>query len=158
MKIKQLFFSLSLSSLLFVAAGSVSARDTDIYIVDPTATNTEVRPNLMLILDTSGSMNESVTATQTRLEVMKEALLGILDELNNVNVGLMYFTSDGNGPDYGSSVAYPIKNVSEVVTNTGNVQAIVFDGPDDAVEVGGTVTINGNSLYLNTNSSGTATI
>ena len=104
------------------------ALDTDIYFSDPTAGSTVVKPNLMLILDTSGSMNSNVSGTtKSRIDVMKESLKTIIDELANVNVGLMRFSSDPGGP-----VMYPVQDIDATVTDTGIIQTVLQDAQDDA--------------------------
>ncbi len=86
------------STAYFSMAGMAAlADDTEIFFTEK---GTTVKPNIMFILDTSGSMvnNNVVTGdvTQTRLKVMQEATTGLIDELTGVNVGLMAFGgSDG---------------------------------------------------------------
>jgi type IV pilus assembly protein PilY1 len=86
------------STVYFSMAGMAAmADDTEIFFTEKGAT---VKPNIMFILDTSGSMvNNSVVTdgvSQTRLKVMQDATTGLIDELTGVNVGLMSFGgSDG---------------------------------------------------------------
>jgi type IV pilus assembly protein PilY1 len=128
------------------AISPVYALDTDIYFSDPTAGTTLIKPNLMLILDTSGSMNEVISGTtQSRVDVMKGAIKTVLDDLSNINVGLMRFSSDPGGP-----IMYPITDIDAAVTDTGKIQNVMQDAQDDASQdSGGTVTNNGTSLRFN---------
>ena len=130
MKFKQILLTFSLSLVLFAAITSrVAARDTDIYFLDASAGGV-VRPNLMLALDTSGSMNikgSGTGTTKSRIDIMKEALLQVLTELGSVNTGLMRFSNNAGGP-----VVYPAQRLDAPVTNTGNLVVAVQDGPDDA--------------------------
>jgi len=93
-------YSVSLT-LSFIMASSY-ADDVDIYLsediqIDP--------PNVLFILDTSGSMNfDSVNTgswypqtNETRMDVLRESLFSTLDKTKNVNIGLMRFSSNGNG-------------------------------------------------------------
>lgn len=89
----------------------VYADDTEVFFgqVDP---NTNVHPNVLFVLDTSGSMNSRDSGyTGTRLERMKSALNTILDNSTNVNVGLMRF----NGFYGGGSVLYPVSGIDDPI-------------------------------------------
>jgi len=121
----------------------VVALDTDIYFADPTAGTTLVKPNLMLILDTSGSMNERVSGTtQSRIDVMKGAIKTVLNDIANVNVGLMRFSSDPGGP-----VLYPVQDVDAIVADSGIIQTVLQDSQDDAEQSSsGSVTLTSSSL------------
>jgi len=102
--------------VLAIALGTVAglpvqleADDTEIYLGD-VAITTGVRPNVLFILDTSGSMSRTDGMSQDRLDRMKDALHTILDSANNINVGLMRFTDPG-GP-----VLFPVSNIDEDVS------------------------------------------
>lgn len=129
MLIRRILFSTLVAGVVGLSMPSRSvAYDTDIYFSDPTAGSTVVKPNLMLILDTSGSMNTNVSGTtQSRIDVLKGALKGILDDLSNVNVGLMRFSSDPGGP-----VLYPVADIDATVTDTGIIRSVLEDAQDDA--------------------------
>lgn len=150
MKLRQTFISLITSLVILGSSISVStALDTDIYFLDPSAATTLVKPNLVLVIDTSGSMNENVSSTtQMRIDIMKQAMLTVLDEMSDINVGLMRFSHNAGGP-----VVYPAKNLETVVTDTGNIQVVAQDAQDDAVETvsGGAVSTTDTTLYLHTN-------
>lgn len=97
--------SFLLSFLLTFLTGSVHADDTEIFFSG--ASSAAVRPNVLLILDTSGSMDTSVSGTgKTRIQIMKEALVSIIEGMEDVNVGLMRFTYQEGGP-----VLFPIKYI-----------------------------------------------
>ncbi len=137
------------TSLISIGGDIAHARDTDIYFLDASGANAVVKPNILLSIDTSGSMNENVGGTtQSRVDLMKDAMLTVLDSLaNNPRVGLMRFTNDGGGP-----IVHPVKNVDDLVTNTGNVQVVVQNGADDAYQTsGGTVTVNSQTIALHYN-------
>jgi type IV pilus assembly protein PilY1 len=56
--------TLCAAALTVVAAVPAAADDTEIYIGQPTGTSTASRPNILFVMDTSGSMGTNVT-TQT---------------------------------------------------------------------------------------------
>ena len=92
---------------LTLASGIASAADTEIYFSNANASNALVRPNVLLILDTSGSMTSIVPGTsESRIQVMKDAMKQILDSMEDVNVGLMRFTHNDGGP-----VLFPISYI-----------------------------------------------
>nr|MBV6630769.1 VWA domain-containing protein [Oceanococcus sp. HetDA_MAG_MS8] len=79
---------------------SLQADDTEVFFpqVDNLTTET-ARPNILFIMDTSGSMGSTDGTGETRLERVKEALNLVLDEINqNANVGLMRLSDDEGGP------------------------------------------------------------
>ncbi len=121
-----------------VAVAPVWADDTEIFF----GSNAEggVAPNLLLIVDTSGSMSNTVSGTgKTRMQNVQDALHLLLNSLNNVNVGLMRFSNPG-GP-----VIYQIDNLDRNVNEvTGVVSTIatVAGYDDDAQQV---MTIPGNT-------------
>ena len=99
-----------------VAMTPVSADDTEIFFgqKDP---NINTSPNVLFVLDTSGSMNYTDEDYDgTRLKRMKDALNNILESSSNINVGLMRF----NGTFGGGSVVYPMTAIDEVVCDNGN--------------------------------------
>ncbi|MEL7044981.1 MAG: VWA domain-containing protein, partial [Pseudomonadota bacterium] len=118
----------------FVAAlwcsSPVWADDTEIFFGD--VAGNSIRPNVLFIIDTSGSMSNTVDGTgKDRLDNVKDAFNQLLDELNNVNVGLMRFTNPG-GP-----ILYPVKNLDEVIPTSTiiTVESTIDDGTDDAQEL-----------------------
>lgn len=131
--------------------------DTDIYFSNPNVSQQAVRPNILLILDTSTSMNSIVDDGQnkSRLTHMKEALSTILDNTQNVNVGLMRFSSNPGGP-----ILFPIANLdaqaSAIEGTTTTVETQIAAGTDDAEETvgGGAVNLVSPDMDM-VNSSGT---
>ncbi|MFK7852755.1 MAG: PilC/PilY family type IV pilus protein [Granulosicoccus sp.] len=106
-------FALASGLLISVASlySTAYADDTEVFFgqVDP---NTNVHPNVLFVLDTSGSMNSGDGGySGTRLERMKSALNTILDNSTNVNVGLMRM----NGFYGGGSVLYPVTGIEEPI-------------------------------------------
>ena len=113
---------LVITSLSLVFATSISrADDTEIYFSSGSATESVLRPNVLFILDTSGSMLTVTDSGQTRIDELKDAMETVLDSLNDVNVGLMRF-NDAQSQE-GGPVIFPINyidgDVSEVVGDSG---------------------------------------
>ncbi|SNC76530.1 type IV pilus assembly protein PilY1 [Marinobacter sp. es.048] len=78
-----------LSAAYFSMAGTAAlGDDTEIFFTDAEKV---VKPNVMLILDTSGSMGTRDVDGDTRLNVMKQAAIDLVNDLEDVNVGLMVF-------------------------------------------------------------------
>ncbi|MDO3723284.1 PilC/PilY family type IV pilus protein [Marinobacter sp. chi1] len=94
------------SAVYFSMAGMAAlADDTEIFFNNPENT---VKPNIMLILDASGSMGTDDVNGQTRLSAMQTATNSLLDGLTDVNVGLMVF--GGSDGAYFEAPIEPIEN------------------------------------------------
>lgn len=128
----------SVSCLLsFLIGVSAVADDLDIYLGTSTSQKT-YNPNVLFIMDTSGSMTNKDSGTESRMLRVQNALKDALSDATNINAGLMRFS------DYGGPVLYPITNIdttidAELVTSTS-------DSASDAYEVSGSV--NTSSSYL----------
>lgn len=120
MKIRPLLLALTVSLLSGLSVPSF-AEDTELFSgtssVDPELTN----PNVLFVLDLSGSMGSRDGGTTTRLERMQDALLQLLDEINNVNVGFMTFSGQppksGRADDAVVPVRFPITYIDEPLKN-----------------------------------------
>ena len=109
----KILFTFLLCTLTFVS-GICNAEDTEIYF-NSTANNPAVRPNVLFILDTSGSMawgTTSTFSTPSRMAQMQSALNTIFNSLEGVNVGLMRFNGDS-----GASVLFPIAYINDPISN-----------------------------------------
>lgn len=139
-----------IAAYLYDLAGA-SARDTDIYFLNPHASSTAtVKPSILMMLDTSGSMNAEVVDGGTgtglnRTEVMKDAMIDVLDGLSAARIGVGRFSNDT-----GAAILYPISDLSTTATNTGQITAPLHASTDDAQETisDGAVTISGTTLAL----------
>jgi type IV pilus assembly protein PilY1 len=116
-----LITSINLTLLMGLALPGF-ADDTDIYVRQAEALTQTTRPNVLFMLDNSGSMKntifeekngEGVPTGDRRIDVLKEALLQVLDEVHNVNVGLGRFASliDKNEPPVNVPILFPIANI-----------------------------------------------
>ena len=119
-------YSLFVLSLSLTTIAGVSADDTEIFFNGvPTAP-----PNVLFILDTSGSMDFAGSSGATRMDELKEAMTELLRDENtkNVNVGVMSFASN----DRAYSATRVRLQVEPVETNRaaviGTVQGLQSDG------------------------------
>lgn len=116
------------------------ADDTEVYLGNPDA-NT-VKPNVLFIFDTSGSMankvcieesSESVCAggyntwngfvctrwkkackvEKSRLQITQEAAKKTLNKLSGINVGLMQFNDKYSGSNYGGYIDLPVRDLDD---------------------------------------------
>src|SRR5690554_4497674 len=127
--------------VLLAFAGSLQADDTEIYLGN--ANNNTVKPNIVFIFDTSGSMDESVTRDgkclektgywsygkwvstgtkevdckidtgETRLEVTKRAAIDTINDLSGVNLALMRFNREHPTSGHGGFFELPMKSVDD---------------------------------------------
>lgn len=110
---------------LFAAIMSARADDTDIYNSGPMLEQLGIKPNILFLLDTSGSMNWSLTTTSapppgedSRLTIMKDTLLQFIDDpalRQRVRIGLGRFN------DTSGSIIYPISDI-DVANNSNYVE------------------------------------
>jgi type IV pilus assembly protein PilY1 len=148
-----LFFNFALAALIGLAAGTpleLRADDTEIYLGNKSL-SAGVKPNVLFILDTSGSMNSKDGGSVDRLDRMKDAMNQILTDVNNINVGLMRFHTPG-GP-----IMFPVSYIDEdvsVVTSGGgtgmDINVQVSESSDDAEELAldGSVDLVSDTLEL----------
>ena len=87
---------LIVSSVLVFSTGIGRADDTEIYFSSASATEDVLRPNVLFILDTSGSMTLTADSGQSRIDELKQAMETVLENLTDVNVGLMRFNFAGS--------------------------------------------------------------
>ena len=138
-------------SVLIILAASVPswADDVDIYLRHAAALTDTVRPNVLFMLDNSGSMKESIRlpdgtpTNETRIDVLKQALLQTLNEIHNVNVGLARFAYliKSEGP-VNAPIMFPVfyvdADMNEVPGEAGNnvieISSSIGQYEDDAEE------------------------
>ena len=128
------------SSVLFSCIGfSALGDDLDIYLGNADSAVT-YNPNVLFIMDSSGSMGNYDGTTQSRMLRVQNALKNALGSATNINAGLMRFS------DYGGPILYPIRDIDdavrpEIVLSTGK-------NNNDAHEIDGSVTTESNELVL----------
>ena len=111
------------------------ADDTEVYTGGNLVEG--VRPNVLIILDTSGSMSsvdDPANDPRDRLELLQSAMTTILDEVDNINIGIMRFTDSG-GP-----VLFPVAPIDGDATaidlaGQADVSVRIAADEDDAEEL-----------------------
>ncbi|MDR3570216.1 MAG: VWA domain-containing protein [Syntrophobacteraceae bacterium] len=114
LKIAMLFSVLALALVPGNVCGQVASPCADI---EPPFITTGAKPNILIILDTSGSMawcfnadNSSNCGNNTRLVTAQAAIIKVLNNLGTkANFGLMTFPDDN---DTGAVLQYPISDVN----------------------------------------------
>lgn len=86
----------------------ISADDTEIFFGQSNDSGT-LNPNVLFILDTSGSMTNFDGGNDSRMERMKSAMSVLLRDSSSFNVGLMGFS----GSNRGGAIRYPVSNLEE---------------------------------------------
>ncbi len=97
------------STILSLCIGfSAYSDDLEIYlgVADSQVT---YNPNVLFIMDTSGSMTNKDGGSETRMLRVQNALSEVLSSSTNVNAGLMRFS------DWGGPILYPIRDLDESV-------------------------------------------
>ncbi|MDY6994203.1 MAG: hypothetical protein SVR94_16590, partial [Pseudomonadota bacterium] len=131
-------------SLLAGFAGPGFADDTDIYLRQTPDLDDKARPNILFVFDNSGSMLWDIRDPETgeatgerRIDVLRTALLQMLDEIHNVNIGFARFAQINarDIPQYGNKdypsnapITFPIfyidANVNEI---EGEIDDTIMD-------------------------------
>ncbi len=124
---------LATASYISLSVGLVQADDTEIYVANSTINPSQ--PNILFLMDTSGSMNlPPVSGGAKKIDQMKLALTSLLDSLKGVNVGLMRFTAyqTQNVYEAGGPILYPVRDIDAGVDPL--VIARVNRSSDDGIE------------------------
>lgn len=129
----------------------VWADDTEIFFGDLEGGG--AAPNVLFIMDTSGSMGNEDGTGRSRIDRVKDALKELLGSLNDVNVGLMRFSNPGG------SVLYPVTYIDQATGHkTGNISTVssVSGSESDAYQSTktGTVTPEGADIRVGSVPSG----
>ncbi len=148
--------ALLLSSMVCVAvlsAGHTAADDTEVFF-GSAASAGETRPNVLLVLDTSGSMGARDGLPQSRMDRMKDAVRRMLESDIDMNIGLMQYS----GVYGGGAVLYPVTPLDDIVCTGANCKTPTLAdnvyrvaGALDDVEqrvTDGSVSTDGNVLSL----------
>jgi type IV pilus assembly protein PilY1 len=129
----------ALMFLLVFVTGSTSAQDTEIYFSGGTisaSTDQSILPNVLFILDTSGSMTNNLTGDaqgRSRIEVLRDSMETIIAGVNNINLGLMRFTQDNGGP-----VLFPITYIDaalNTVISESDTNEFTTNATEDGEEI-----------------------
>jgi len=147
-----LAFAAGSAMCLSTVSMPLHADDTEVFFGQLDSSQ-KVFPNVMFVLDTSGSMDwlDKAEGQYTpRITRLKDAMAKILDSANNVNVGLMRF----NGLNGGASVLYPVSYIDKEICPTDNCGTIeitkrIARGDNDAKEkIDGTILLDDDEILL----------
>ena len=140
--------SLSLSACLlsFLISFSAFGDDLEIYLGTGTSAVT-YNPNVLFIMDTSGSMGTKDNGIDSRMQIVQDALRSALANATNINAGLMRFS------DYGGPILFPVRDIDSPVSPELIIPVIA--GIDDATEQNGDVDTSNNRVFM---SNGTNTV
>lgn len=129
-----------ISTLMFSCIGwSAFGDDLDIYLGTSSSAVT-YNPNVLFIMDTSGSMTATDGTDQSRMLRVQNALKEALGSATNINAGLMRFS------DYGGPVLFPIQGIDEPIRP--EIVTSVADNNDDAFEIDGSVNVDSDTLAI----------
>ncbi|BAN46667.1 PilC/PilY family type IV pilus protein [Metapseudomonas resinovorans] len=138
-------FTVSLMAGLLLFSGANSyADDTEIFFGGP-AIDSGIRPNVLFVLDNSGSMNwrlnSNNTATgsqQSRMDVLKASFQDIMSHTRDINVGVMVLNSRAAYGD--SRFVYPVTYIdqplpgnADLVATTPGIRASTDDATQGSV-------------------------
>ncbi|MDN4503876.1 PilC/PilY family type IV pilus protein [Alteromonadaceae bacterium BrNp21-10] len=120
-------------------AMSAQADDIEIYL-GVGGDQLTYNPNVLFIMDTSGSMTATDGGYESRMSRVQRALKDALRSATNINAGLMRFS------DYGGPVLYPVRPIDspvepEIVTSVAN-------SGDDGYESAGSGNINNDRIKI----------
>jgi type IV pilus assembly protein PilY1 len=121
---RKLSYLLISFSVVTSSGATTISDDTEIYFSEGAgAANVDqtILPNVLFILDTSGSMTSSVPEAggDSRITVLKDAMRSIITDAEDMNLGLMRFTSGEGGP-----VLFPISYIDDDVGNVVSEQSV----------------------------------
>ncbi len=149
--------SSAVTSTLILSAAFSHADDTEVFFGGP-AIDDSVKPNVLFILDNSGSMNwrldSNNTATgsqQSRMMVLKDAFSDIMSNTSNINVGVMVLNPRAA---YGNTrYVYPVEYIDkelggdvELVAGVPNIRQSSDDATQAISPLGSAVVDNPNLI------------
>ena len=95
--------------VMCVVSGQAAADDTEIFF------KSDVPPNVLFILDRSGSMKNKDGIGVTRMDRLKTALSALIQNRDNFNAGLMQFS--GAGVDVLEEISPVAENKSQFLSS-----------------------------------------
>ncbi|MFT2091600.1 PilC/PilY family type IV pilus protein [Paraglaciecola sp. 2405UD69-4] len=116
-----------------------SADDLEIYL-GTAGSEVTYDPNVLFIMDTSGSMTGKDGTSETRMLRVQNALKETLNSVTNINAGLMRFS------DYGGPVLYPVRPIDDPVSP--EIITSIIQGTDDAYELASYVNTTNDVLKM----------
>jgi type IV pilus assembly protein PilY1 len=139
MSIRRAFVSFTACVLSAMISLTAMGDDLEIYL-GAGDNQVSFNPNVLFIMDTSGSMGSKDGTSTNRMTKVQEGLKSVLSSVTNINAGLMRFS------DFGGPVLYPIRNIDEPV-EPEFITSIAEPG-DDGHEKGSVVSLYTDNLKL----------
>jgi len=131
---------LAVSLTLFSSVSS--ADDLEIYL-GVAGSEVTYNPNVLFIMDTSGSMTGKDGGTESRMLRVQNALKETLNSVTNINAGLMRFS------DFGGPILYPVRPIDDAVSP--EIITSISAATDDAYEIASSVNTSSTTLKLSEN-------
>jgi type IV pilus assembly protein PilY1 len=138
--------TLILGLVLGSGTGQVVADDTEIFFPEQVIQDddTVVRPNLLFLMDTSGSMAETDGLGVTRLQRMKDALTQVINSLGaNINVGLGRLSGSEGG-----AILFPTADLEAAASDIDTSLRETVSLSNSPASTGGEAYQNGTSVAL----------
>lgn len=133
------FIALWLATSLTLFSSVISADDLEIYLGNA-GSEVTYNPNVLFIMDTSGSMTGKDGGDESRMLRVQNALKKTLNSVTNINAGLMRFS------DFGGPVLYPVRSIDDSVSP--EIITSISQATDDAYEIASTVNSSSTTLKL----------
>ncbi|MBO3276762.1 PilC/PilY family type IV pilus protein [Pseudomonas schmalbachii] len=127
---------------LLLLQGAISyADDTEIFFGGSTI-DSGIRPNVLFILDDSGSMNDN--KTPTRMAQLKSAFSTIINSAGSINVGVMALNTKTGG----SRLLSPVRPIDESINVKLSSPVLLASGDDASYFSSGTANITDPTLVM----------
>lgn len=111
--------ALGISAFIYTAMtfNTALADDTEIYVPKDLPADQVVRPNILFILDSSGSMDTTVDGSGglSRNKVLRNVVKNLIDDLKakeDVNIGLMRYRGLNDNNEQGGHIITPVKQLT----------------------------------------------
>lgn len=145
-------FLFSLAGTLILHSAFSVADDTEIFF--GTKPDNDTRPNVLFILDDSGSMgwcinNNNTCTTNNRMKALKDTMANLLSTTSGVNVGLMVMNNSAGTPGDASvpRLLQPVNNIDAPI-NVKISSPEIKTSADDASRYNGSNNISDPTLVM----------
>ena len=127
------------SLFLCAVAQHATGDDLDIFLGTSNAAQT-YNPNVLFIMDTSGSMGGKDGGSESRMLRVQNALKEALASATNINAGLMRFS------DHGGPILYPTTNIDQSID--AQLSSSTNASANDGYEISSSVYTNTDEIIL----------
>lgn len=147
----------TLFSCLVLSSATTYADDTEVFF-GGSAIGSSIKPNVLFVLDNSGSMAWSTTsesapsnAAESRINILKKSFSDLITNAKNINAGVMVLNARS---EYNNKkMVYPITDIDSLLPNTNATATTpeIIESGDDATQISSTgnlAVINGNTLLM----------